>query len=293
MCVLVGTGGMASEFLVGALVGLVQGAFEWLPISSEGNVAIALRALGRSPDAAVGYALFVHVGTALSATAYYREEFRDVLAEAGEWRPSTAFGEHATLSYLGVAMAVSGVVGIAAYAALDAVADALAGGAFVALVGALLILTGVLQRTAGVDVGGDGTDPADGSTGGKRDPDAVDAVFVGAMQGLAILPGVSRSGTTASALLFRGHDGESAFKLSFLLSVPAALAAGALELVQHGGVPGAAPGPTFVAVAVAAVVGYLTIDALMRVVEGASFWLVCVALGALAVAGGALAFAIA
>jgi len=290
---------MASEFVVGVLVGLVQGVFEWLPISSEGNVAVALRALGRSPDAAVGYALFLHVGTALSATAYYREEFRDVLAGAGGWRPSTAFGEHATLSYLGVAMAVSGVVGIAAYAALDAVVDALAGGAFVALVGVLLILTGVLQRTAGVDVAGDGSGENDGrgqddgSAGANRDPDAVDAVFVGAMQGIAILPGVSRSGTTASALLFRGHDGESAFRLSFLLSVPAALAAGALEFVQHGGLPGTAPGPTLVAVAVAAVVGYLTIDALMRVVERVSFWLVCVALGALAVAGGAFAFALA
>jgi undecaprenyl-diphosphatase len=270
---------MVGEFVVAFLVGLVQGIFEWLPISSEGNVAIALRALGRSPEDAVGYALFLHVPTAVAATAYYREEFRDVLGDAVEWRPSSAFDEHAILTYLAGAMAVSGVVGIAAYTTLEAVVSELAGGAFVALVGVLLILTGFLQRYASPEI-----------DAGERDPDAIDAVFVGAMQGLAILPGISRSGTTASALLFRGHDGENAFRLSFLLSVPAGLGAGALEVYQAGGLPGVAPGPTALALVVAGVVGYLTIDALMRVVERVSFWLVCIALGSLAVLGGAVLY---
>jgi undecaprenyl-diphosphatase len=273
---------MASDLVVGVLLGLVQGIFEWLPISSEGNVAIALRAIGRSADDAVGFALFLHVGTAVSATAYYREEFAAILEDAPGWRPESAFGEHATLTYLVVAMGVSGVVGIAAYTGLEAVVDELAGGAFIALVGVLLVITGVIQRYASPEI--------DASV---REPDAVDAVFVGVMQGLAILPGVSRSGTTASALLFRGHDGESAFRLSFLLSVPAALAAGALEYYQAGGIPGTDPTATIAAVVVAAVVGYLTIDALMRVVERVSFWLVCVGLGALANVGGAAVFAVA
>ncbi|NHN40974.1 undecaprenyl-diphosphate phosphatase [Halorubellus sp. JP-L1] len=272
---------MSGELVVGVLLGLVQGVFEWLPISSEGNVAIALRALGRSADDAVGYALFLHVGTAVSATAYYRDEFADVLDGVTGWRPATAFGEHATASYIALAMAVSGVVGIAAYTGLKAVVSELAGGAFVALVGVLLILTGLLQRYANADV-----------EAAKAQPDAVDAVFVGAMQGLAILPGVSRSGTTASALLFRGHDGESAFRLSFLLSVPAALAAGALEVYQSGGIPGVDPTATLAALVVAAVVGYATIDALMRVVERVSFWLVCVGLGSLAVVGGLMVLAV-
>ncbi|WP_323677099.1 undecaprenyl-diphosphate phosphatase [Halorubellus sp. PRR65] len=270
---------MAGEFVVAFLVGLVQGVFEWLPISSEGNVAIALRALGRSPEDAVGYALFLHVPTAAAATAYYREEFREVLAGALDWRPASAFDDHAVLTYLVGAMAVSGVVGIAAYATLEAVVSELAGGAFVALVGVLLVLTGLLQRYASPEL-----------DAGERDPDAVDAVFVGAMQGVAILPGVSRSGTTASALLFRGHDGESAFRLSFLLSVPAGLSAGALEVVQQGGLPGVAVAPTLLALVVAGVVGYLTIDALMRVVERVSFWLVCVALGSLAIVGGGVLY---
>ncbi|NHN60143.1 MULTISPECIES: undecaprenyl-diphosphate phosphatase [Halorussus] len=290
---------MDRSALVAVVAGALQGVFEWLPISSEGNITVFLTALGSSPEAAVQFSLFLHAGTALSATVYYRDELRTVLGALPDWRPSRAFepaepsaagggvrrastagptGTHdqiPTLSFLGVATLVSGVVGIAAYATLETVISALTGGAFVALVGLLLVATGVLQRVA------DGFE-----FGGRESPDLVDAVLVGALQGLAILPGVSRSGTTASALLFRGHDGPSSFRLSFLLSIPAALGAGVLVLLDTG-VPEVAPTEAVLALGTAAVVGYLTIDALMRVVERVPFWGVCIGLGALAIVGGA------
>jgi undecaprenyl-diphosphatase len=287
---------MNRSALVAVVAGALQGIFEWLPISSEGNITVFLTALGSSPEAAVQFSLFLHAGTALSATVYYRDELGDVLAALPEWRPESAFssgtddaGERATLSFLGVATLASGVVGITAYATLEAVVSTLTGGAFVALVGVLLVLTGVLQRVANNFESG-GRDsaalPAAFEFGGRESPDLIDAVLVGALQGLAILPGVSRSGTTASALLFRGHDGPSSFRLSFLLSIPAALGAGVLVLADVG-VPAVEPLHAVLALGTAAVVGYLTIDALMRIVERVPFWGVCVGLGALAIAGGA------
>jgi hypothetical protein len=72
----------AERIVLAVLVGIIQGVFEWLPISSEGNVAIVLRALGRSAEDAVGFALFLHLGTAASATAYYRDEFATLLDDA-------------------------------------------------------------------------------------------------------------------------------------------------------------------------------------------------------------------
>ncbi|WP_276299034.1 undecaprenyl-diphosphate phosphatase [Halorussus lipolyticus] len=290
---------MDRSALIAVVAGALQGVFEWLPISSEGNITVFLTALGSSPEAAVQFSLFLHAGTALSAAAYYRDELRDVLSALPTWRPRSAFdpgdpavstggaptggasgrspavSERPTLSFLGVATLASGVVGIAAYTTLEHVVSSLTGGAFVALVGLLLVLTGVLQRVA------DGF-----QFGGRTDPDLTDAVLVGALQGLAILPGVSRSGTTASALLFRGHDGPSSFRLSFLLSIPAALGAGVLVLLTTG-IPSVAPTEAALALATAAVVGYLTIDALMRVVERVPFWGVCIGLGALAMLGGA------
>ncbi|WP_224333767.1 undecaprenyl-diphosphate phosphatase [Haloprofundus halobius] len=265
---------MDRDLLVALVVGVVQGVFEWLPISSEGNIALALTAVGSDPTQAVQFALFLHVGTAVSATAYYRDELRAVLAELPKWRPNAAFSATPTLSFLGVATLASGVVGVSAYLLLVEAASALTGGLFVALVGALLVVTGVLQRVAS------GFEFA-----GRDAPDLVDAVLVGVLQGLAILPGVSRSGVTASALLFRGHDGPESFRLSFLLSIPAALGGGLIAVLQDG-LADVTLAEAGVALLAAAVVGYLSIDALMRVVRHVSFWAVCVGLGALALVGG-------
>ncbi|GAB6862193.1 undecaprenyl-diphosphate phosphatase [Haloplanus litoreus] len=261
--------------LVAVVVGILQGVFEWLPISSEGNVAITLTALGERPGVAVSYALFLHLGTAVSATVYYREEVHTALSSWSAVRPDSAFdGETATLSFVAVATAASAAVGVVALLALDAVVSELAGGTFVALIGVLLVATGLLQRVA------------DASTLATRStPDALDALLVGALQGLAILPGVSRSGTTTSALLLRGHEGTAAFRLSFLLSIPAALLGGGVGLVRTGGI-GVSPTAGFVALVAAAIVGYATIDVLMRVVRRVAVWLLCVGLGGLAILGG-------
>ncbi|MFB6188291.1 MAG: undecaprenyl-diphosphate phosphatase [Halapricum sp.] len=280
---------MSQSALIAVVVGVLQGIFEWLPISSEGNITVFLTALGSSPETAVQFSLFLHAGTALSAIAYYRDELVDVLGALPAWRPGSAFepesgtggvadgrtAQRPTLSFLAVGTLVSGAVAIAAYATLESVVSALTGGAFVALVGALLVATGIVQRVAD-----------DVEVIGRGSPTFADAVLVGALQGIAILPGVSRSGTTASALLVRGYDGPSSFRLSFLLSIPAALGAGVLVLADTG-VPAVAPSSALLAIATAAVVGYLTIDALMRIVERVPFWIVCVGLGGLAMLGGA------
>ncbi|QSG05108.1 undecaprenyl-diphosphate phosphatase [Halapricum desulfuricans] len=265
------------SIVVALVVGTLQGIFEWLPISSEGNLAIALSALGRSPDDAVAFALFLHLGTALSATVYYRHELRDVLELVPAWRPGRAFeGEQALVTFLAAGTLVSGVVGLAAYATLDAVVSSVTGGTLVVLVGVLLVATGLFQLLSG---------SVEGEVRAK--PRGPDAVLVGALQGLAILPGVSRSGVTAGALLLRGYDGPTSFRLSFLLSIPAAVGGGLLAFADTG-LGEVTLLAAAVALGAAATVGYATIDALMRLVERVSFWGVCLALGSLAIVGGIL-----
>lgn len=262
------------ETLLAALLGAVQGALEWLPVSSEGALALARTAVGDTALEATQFALFLHVGTAVAATVYYRADIRTLLGNVREWRPETAFAPAgADLSFVVLAMATSFATGGIAYLSLEELVSTLSGGAFVALIGALLVVTGLIQYVA------------EGSGGRRADPDAVDAVLVGALQGLAILPGVSRSGTTVSALLLRGHDGEGSLRLSFLLSIPAALAAGVLVLLETG-LPGIEPVAAVVALAVSAVVGYLTVGTLVALVRKLAFWAVCTAFGLLAVASG-------
>jgi undecaprenyl-diphosphatase len=265
------------EWVVAAVLGVIQGILEWLPVSSEGTIALVLAALDAAPDSEAQFALFLHAGTGLAATVYYRDELSGILRDAPSWRPGTAFdGETAALSFFAIATAVSVVVGLASYLVLEKLASAVAGGAFVAVIGALLVGTGILMRTA----------ESRGHTH-RETPGPVDAVLVGALQGVAVLPGVSRSGTTVSALLLRGHDGADSLRLSFVLSVPAAFGAGLLVVLDDG-LPTIDPGAATLALALAAVVGYLTVDALVRVVERVSFWKVCVGFGALAMAGGGL-----
>jgi len=264
-----------NPILVAILLGILQGVLEWIPVSSEGGVALASTVLtGVSPADATRLALFLHAGTALAAVGYYRAEVREIALSLRRLSRRPFADETADLSFIVVATAATAVTGLPAYLALDAAVSEREGGLFLALVGGLLIITGLLQRSA-----------AALSLGERTVPDWLDAVFVGVLQGLAILPGVSRSGTTVSALLLRGHDGEASLRLSFLLSIPAALAANALVLADDG-VPAIEPTSAVVALAVSAVVGYLTVDALVRLVRKVPFSAVCVGFGTLGVVGG-------
>ena len=265
-----------TDLAVALLAGIVQGIVEWLPVSSQGNLALVLAAVGVAPEQAIQLALFLQVGTTLSAATYYREEIRVVVNALPGWRPATAYdGDRALASYLVVASGMTGLVGIPLYVFAVDLAGQLTGGVFVAVIGGLLILTGVLQL---------GSESV--AMGGREQPTLTDSILVGGVQGIAILPGVSRSGVTASALLFRSYDPPAAFRLSFLLSIPASLGAAGLTVVGAGGLPGISPTAAATALGVSAVVGYVTIDALLRLVDRIPFWAVCFGLGGLAVVGG-------
>jgi undecaprenyl-diphosphatase len=264
------------DLIVAILAGAVQGIVEWLPVSSQGNLSLFLTLLGTSPDHALQLALFLQLGTTLSSALYYRDDILESIEAAPEWRPQTAFvGPNAVTSFIVVACLVTGLVGIPLYFLAVDFASELSGGVFIAAIGVLLILTGLAQ------IGSESV-----SLANRSEPTLVDAILVGALQGLAILPGVSRSGITTSGLIFRSYEAPSAFRLSFLLSIPAGIGAGVLIVVTEGGIPGVSFGAAVVALVTSAVVGYATIGALMRIVERVPFWLVCFGLGGLAVVGG-------
>ena len=267
-----------SDLFIAVIAGIVQGIVEWLPVSSQGNLSLVLTLLGTDPAVALQLALFLQVGTTLSAATYYRTEIQTALAAVPGWRPQTAYeGDNAIASYIVIASFMTGVVGIPLYIFAVDLAGQLTGGVFIAVIGVLLIATGVLQLAS-----------ESVSMGGQTAPTLTDSILVGAVQGLAILPGVSRSGMTTSAFLFRSYEPPAAFRLSFLLSIPASLGAAVLTMLSAGGLPGISPTAAIVAFAVSAIVGYLTIDTLMRVVERVPFWAVCFGLGGLAIVGGGI-----
>ena len=252
------------------LLGLIQGLAEWLPVSSEGIVtAVYSLVFGADLPESVNFSLWLHLGTALSALAAFRSDIwhvlRDIARRPTSPSPATAYLILATLS--------SAPIGFLLLLGLFEFSE-IVGAVAMAAVGLLMLITGTVLIKS--------------KSSGTRTRDDVrwpDAVLTGIAQGLAALPGLSRSGLTVSALLWRGVDRREALTLSFILSIPASLGAGlyAALSADYYASPEAA-----VALAVSALTGFATIRALMSVARRLNFgWFVLI-LGAGLIAGAIL-----
>jgi undecaprenyl-diphosphatase len=243
------------------VVGLVQGLLEWLPVSSQGNLVILMLSLfGLEPSEALSLSVYLHLGTGLAALIYFRREIRGMIRRDTE-------NDRRLLRFLTVSTAVTGVVGLPIF--LFARVASSYGEALLVLTGVALLITGVVQKRSR-PVGAD----AEVSLG-----DA-DGLFLGVAQGFSAIPGLSRSGVTTSALLFKGCSGEEAFRVSFLMSVPASFAA-ALGLMIVEGAPALEPG-FLLAMASSFISALFSIDALLGLARRVRLWGLCVALGIIA-----------
>ena len=240
-----------------ALLGLIQGLAEWLPVSSEGVVtAVYSLAFGADLPDAVNFSLWLHIGTALAALAALRSDVWDVLRDIAR-RPTAP---SPITSYLVIATVSSAPIGFLLLVGLFEFSERIGAAAMIA-VGILMLATGLILLRS--------------ESQGTRTRAALrwpDAVLTGIAQGLAALPGLSRSGLTVSVLLWRGVDRREALTLSFLLSVPASLGAGLYAAISAGLYASPA---ALVALAVSALTGFVTIKALMSVARRLNFgWFV-------------------
>ncbi|MBR9707583.1 MAG: undecaprenyl-diphosphate phosphatase [Candidatus Diapherotrites archaeon] len=242
------------DFVSAFFLGVLQGLAEWLPISSQGQVmVVAIGLLNLSASEALRYAVWLHLGTLLSAIVYFRKELLGFLQ----------LKDKKLLKWLLVATVFTAPTGALAYLFLKKTIELTQSSTLLLLIGALLLFTGWLLKVRKKAF-------SDGKLSFKN------AVIVGLSQGLAVLPGVSRSGTTTSFLLLAGFKPEQAFKLSFLMSIPAVLAAELLFGLDEGFVidPSA-----IVAILSAAVVGFLSMGWLIKVAKSVKFWKFCVVFG--------------
>ncbi len=239
-----------------ALLGILQGIVEWLPISSEGQTMVAMIAwYGITPAAALSCSIFLHLGTMAAVLVKFRREFAGVLRALDSTLARTIL----------IATLCTGVTGLPLYLLMK---DTFTSGTQVTLlIGLLLIGTGLILRT--------------GRPGIKdvKEITTRDMVLLGLVQGLSILPGISRSGITTSALLLRNVRQDVALMVSFMISVPAVLGA---VVIDHS----AAALPTGLIVtmfAAAFVTGYLSMEVLVRVAKTLDFSKFCIALGLITV----------
>jgi undecaprenyl-diphosphatase len=265
---------MLSPFEHAIILGILQGLTEFLPISSDGHLALAQMLL-EVEGGGLTLTVLLHTGTLLATILYFRQRIAKVLLES--WQhvrrgrlpaPSTA-GWDAILVL--IATVPTGLIGLALR---DKVAEwteePLATG-FGFVVTACL-LTSTLWAKPGIQV----------------TPTVTGALLLGLAQGLAVAPGVSRSGLTIVTALWLGIRPERAFEFSMLMSVPAVAAAVLLELLEGESMAGHAF--ALVAGAVTAFgVGLLALSLLRRVVSRGNLawfalWVLPLALATLALA---------
>ncbi len=291
------------------LLAIVQGLLEWLPVSSEGQVVLILNWFG-DPTNAVAIALFLHLGTMLAVLVRFRKDIfllfniksrkkeeneENAEVQTIEKEEESIEEEKFTESekrkilwkFLLIATAGTAIIGVPlllvikyylAEGALYFTNGRLASGDIITLIiGVFLIATGIFilvskRKTAKKSL---------------YEMKNWEMLIVGLAQGLAIIPGISRSGTTIGTMLIEGVNEEDSLRGSFLLSIPAIIGGNILiiiiDLVQgeysFAGIPWYG---MILAVIISAVVGFATIELFLRLAKKVNFGWFCITIGALA-----------
>lgn len=240
------------------ILGVVEGLTEFLPVSSTGHLTIAEKLLGLSVDDAgvTAFTAIIQVGAIVAVLLYFRS---DVVALIGAWfrglpdPVARSVPEYRLAWYVIAGTVPIGVVGLAGRGLVAGPLRSL----WVVAAG-LIVWSAVMVLAERVAT----------QRRGQTDITLRDALTVGVVQCAALVPGVSRSGATISAGLFRGIDRVTATRLSFFLAIPALIAAGGLEAASQASAVSATVGWGNVAVGtvISFVVAYATIAWLLRLV---------------------------
>jgi len=258
------------------VLAIIQGLAEFIPVSSSGHLIIVRRLLGwneLSPAHELTFDVALHFGTLLSVLFYFRRTWFQIIraalggkivrfSEAGGLDANLTLeerkDERLLLWFLALATIPGAIAGkLLEHSAEDYFRE------HIVLIAAALILVALLMWL--------------GEKVGKLEKplsriSLVDALVVGMAQAFALMPGVSRSGATITAGLFRNLNRDAAVRFSFLLSTPIIAGAALLKAheLQKEGLPPGMHSPFLVGIVVSAMVGYATIAWLIRYLQSSS-----------------------
>lgn len=202
------------SFLESILLGLIQGVTEFLPVSSDGHLAVLARLYGMNESARVPFTVMLHVATALAMIVFFMPVIVRLIG--GLWAADPARRKQSWQMVLFILLA-SIPAALVGYKLGDWMESALS---TPLLLGLMFIVTGAILF----------------GTRYARNGGALNwwrALLVGVAQALGIVPSISRSGATIAMGMYTGMDRGAAFEFSFLLAIPAILGAFVLELHKH------------------------------------------------------------
>ena len=262
------------------LLAVIQGLTEFLPVSSSGHLRLcgALFGLDRPTTA---YDVILHAGTLLAVIIVFRGELRRMLValarvggllRAGGLRALWADADARLIVLLGLAMLPTGVIGLLIKRFENQLAQIWFVGAMLIVNGCVLFLTKSLSARA---------------TRGLDEMTVSDALLIGTAQGAGVLRGISRSGSTIVAGMGVGLRPSDAFSFSFLLAIPAILAAVAVESKEIAGGAGVTFGEAALGFVIALLVGWAALVGLRQLVDRGKlhvFAIYCLIVGGIAIA---------
>ncbi len=269
------------SILESILLGIVQGVTEFLPVSSSGHLAILQNIFHVETNGSMLFDIMLHLGTLAAVFIVYHKDIWNMIKEfflmVGDMfsnlytlilnkihKTSLKYKKIIANSYrkfvvlILVSTVPTGVIGVLGKDVVEGASNTLL------IPGICLLITGVLLLMAEL------------KKEGNKTPKTVsyrDGLVIGTAQGLATLPGLSRSGTTIAACLFCGLDRKFAVKYSFILSIPAILGAAVLEVkdVIAEPIETAQIGVYAVGMVFAGVVGYICIKTMLVIVRRKKF----------------------
>lgn len=218
------------------LLGLVQGATEFLPISSSGHLALIQNYF--SLDFGADFDVFLHLGTLLATFLFFKKEISQLSSKY--------------LKLILIATLPALVIGLLFQ---DIILSLFTSSSVVGI--GLLITSFALLFTA--------------NKSGDKQLTASDSLLIGIAQAVAMIPGISRSGSTITTSLFLGVKQSDAFTFSFLLSIPAISGASLLNLLSSHSTLSDAP-HYLIGASAAAVSGYYSLKLLSRIMKQASLY---------------------
>ncbi len=265
------------------IIALLQGIFEWLPISSSGQTfIISMNLFGISAEKAYSLAIWLHLGTTFAVLLKFRIDFVKIFKS---FLPKTYIVDEIDIkkrNWLIYATIGTAITALPLYFIFKIVISgaftAIQGDLITLIISGLLIITGVILLKTRKIYGK--------STLEDTLPIEItkDSFLVGLVQGVSILPGISRSGVTVSSVLFENYNQDTALRLSFLMSVPVAIASIIVDIIfGEGSVFGLIdPFLIILMTIISFLIGYITIEILLRVAQKISFGYFCISYGVIA-----------
>ena len=252
-------------------LGIIQGVSEFIPISSSGHLVVG-RALMGIGDIPLLYDVVLHIATLFVVIVFFRKRISKVLAALLRWIVRRSTDQDAPELRLSAAIVLATVVTVILGLSIRQLDLHLYP----------RIVSGAFLVTAGLLI-------ASHFLGGTIDFSSIQtkhALIVGAMQGLSVVPGISRSGSTIFAALATGVSREKAGEFSFLLSIPAILGALLIELRDFGDLSTVlSPIALITGFFSAMIFGFLSLSLLVRLIRGGKLWVFSIYLVPLGVSG--------